>query len=210
MTKTLFLDTIKRISYFPQMRSRKAHWRGLALFAAATMVFGSISCGGPNVKSDYDHNVNFSQFHTYSWGQVKTANPLYVSRVKDAVDKDLQAKGWRMVPSGGAATIFATGQVNNQQQLETTYNSFGPGWGAGWGWGGWGWGGLGGFGTTTTTTRNTKIGSLVIDIFEANNKKLVWRGMISDKLSHEAQENAKDLNKGINELFKNFPHNANG
>ncbi|MGI8637730.1 MAG: DUF4136 domain-containing protein [Segetibacter sp.] len=211
MKTTFFLDTIKQGIGPSQKRSKTLYFRSFALLAAATLVFGSISCGGPNVKSDYDHKVNFSQFHTYSWGNVKTVNPLYVSRIKDAVNNDLQAKSWQMVSSGGDTTIFATGQVNNQQQLETVYRGFGGDWGGGWGWSDWGWGDTGGFGRYVTTTRNVKVGNLVIDIFEPNNKKLIWRGIISGKVSKGTQENTKDLTQGIDELFKKFPpNNANG
>lgn len=70
--------------------------------------------------------------HTYSWGSVKTSNPLYVERIKQVVNQELQAKGWQMVESGEDTTIFANGNVHNEKELETTYNDFGPGWG----WGG--------------------------------------------------------------------------
>jgi hypothetical protein len=66
-----------------------------------------------NVRTDYDHGANFSSYHTYSWGTVKTSNPLNEDRVKAAVDKDLQAKGWQLVASGGSATVFANGNVKD-------------------------------------------------------------------------------------------------
>jgi hypothetical protein len=39
---------------------------------AAAMLFSAGTLHAADVKTDYDHSVNFSQFHTYSWGQVKT------------------------------------------------------------------------------------------------------------------------------------------
>jgi hypothetical protein len=105
-----------------------------------------------------------------------------------------------MVANGGDATIFANGEVHNEKQLETMYNSLGPGWG-----GGWGWGDGGGFGTSTTTTVNQPVAHLIIDIFGTANKQLVWRGMIQRDVSNKAEKNIKELDKDIAKLFKDFP-----
>jgi hypothetical protein len=128
-----------------------------------------------------------------------------VDRIKQSVNQQLQAKGWQMVANGGDATIFANGEVHNEKQLETMYNSLGPGWGGGWGWGGWGWGDGGGFGTSTTTTVNQPVAHLIIDIFGTANKQLVWRGMIQRDVSNKAEKNIKELDKDIAKLFKDFP-----
>ena len=49
------------------------------------------------VKSDYDRSADFSQYKTYSWEQVQTQNPLWVDRIKTAVNSTLAAKGWTQV-----------------------------------------------------------------------------------------------------------------
>jgi hypothetical protein len=152
------------------------------------------------VKSDYSHSADFAHLHTYSWGTVKTTNPLYVDRVKHAVDQALQAKGWQLVANDGDTTVFAIGEVRDEKQLETTYNSIGPNWG-----GGWGWGSGGGFGTATTTTVHQPVGNLVIDIFTTADKKLVWRGIIERNISNNSEKNIKELDKDIAKLFKDFP-----
>ena len=38
-----------------------------------------------------------SQYHTYSWGHLHAADPLFEQRVREAVDQALQAKGLREV-----------------------------------------------------------------------------------------------------------------
>jgi hypothetical protein len=180
------------------------HWRRPAVLGAAALTF-AVWAFADTIKSDYDHHADFSRLHTYSWGQVKTADPLYVDRVKQSVQQALESKGWQLVPSGGDTTVFAVGEIRNEQQLETMYNSLGPGWGGGWGWGGWGWGGGGGFGTSTTTTVSHPVGSLVIDIFATSDKKILWRGIVQRDVSNKAEKNTKDLDKDISKLFKDFP-----
>jgi hypothetical protein len=176
------------------------------------MLGSSIVALAGNVRTDYDHSANFAQYHTYSWGNVKTSDPFYADRIKQAVNAQLQAKGWQLVPSGGSVTIFATDNVHNQKEVETMYNGLGGGWGGGWGWGRWGWGAgnPGGFGEATTTTSNQPVGNLVIDIFEGNTKNLLWRGLATEDLSTNANKNTKSLDADIKKMFKNFPPKSSG
>lgn len=183
--------------------------------AGALLLASSFAAFADNVRTDYDHSVDFTQYHTYSWGKVQTSEPFYVDRIKQAVNKELQTKGWQLVPTGGSVVVFAKDNVHNQQEVQTSYDNmgdpWGPGWGGGWGWGGWGWGGLaspGGFGTATTTTSNQPVGNLVIDLFDGKSKKLLWRGLATANLSTSAAKNTKSLDGDINRMFKTFPPKA--
>src|ERR1700737_3970921 len=51
------------------------------------------------VKTDYDRSADFSQYKTYSWEKVKQKDPLFVDRIKEAVNADLTAKGLTPVDS---------------------------------------------------------------------------------------------------------------
>jgi hypothetical protein len=175
--------------------------RNLAVGAAFALGLSALAMAA-EVKTDYDHKADFSKIHSYSWGQVSTSDPFYQQRIKDAVDKDLQAKGWQMVPSGGDVTIFAKGNVHNQQELETYYTGFGGGWGGRWGWGGWG---RPGWGDSTTTVTNQMVGMLVLDVFDGNSKNLLWRGSSEDDISKNSDKNTKELDKDIDKMLKNFP-----
>jgi hypothetical protein len=148
------------------------------------------------VKTDYDHSANFGQYKTYSWEKVQTRDPLLVERIKDAVNGALTAKGWTQVESGGDVSVVAMDIAHNQQTLNTFYDGFG---------GGWRWGG---FGDATTTTETYKVGSLVIDLFDAKTKNLIWRGSSSDTLSNNADKNTKNLDKGVQKMFAHFPPEA--
>jgi hypothetical protein len=148
------------------------------------------------VKTDYDHSANFGQYKTYSWEQVKTKDRLDVDRIKSAVNAALAAKGWTQVASGGDVSIVAMETTQNQQTLNTFYDGFG---------GGWRWRGFGGIGEATTTTDTYKVGTLVIDFFDTNTKALLWRGISSDTLSNNSNKNIKNLDKGVDKMFKHFP-----
>ena len=146
------------------------------------------------VKTDYDRSADFSQYKTYSWEKVQTQDPLLVDRIKEAVNADLTAKGLTPVDSGGDIAIVAIEMTKNQHTLNTFYDGFG---------GGWRWGG--GFGDATTTVDNYKVGTLVVDLFDAKTKKIIWRASSSDTLSDKSDKNIKNLDKGVQKMFAHFP-----
>ena len=49
------------------------------------------------------------------------------------------------------------------------------------------------------------VGTLVVDIFNAKSKQLVYRGTATDELSDKPEKNAKKLAKASDKLFKDFP-----
>jgi len=146
------------------------------------------------VKTDYDRGANFGQYKTYSWKKVQTKDQLLVDRIKSAVNSTLAAKGWTEVPSGGDVEVFAVETTQNQQTMDTFYNGLGGGRRFG-----------GGFGYATTTTETYKVGTLVVDLFDAKTEKLIWRGSASDTLSNNSDKNTKNLDKGVNKMFQHFP-----
>ena len=167
------------------------------IFASAglALLFATASFA-QQVKTDYDRSANFSQYKTYSWEKVQTQDPLWVDRIKEAVNATLAAKGLTPVESGGDIAIVAMETTQNQRTLNTFYDGFG---------GGWRWRGAGGFGTATTTVDNYKVGTLVVDLFDAHTKMLIWRGSVSDTLSDKSDKNIKNLYKGVQKMFDHFP-----
>lgn len=170
------------------------------------VLFGLLLCTSlrafaSNVKTDYDHSANFSQYKTYSWIKVQAGDSLWADRIRQDVDAQLAAKGWTKVDSNGSASIAAFRSTQEQPTLDTFYD----GLGGGWGWRGRGGFGGGGFGMSTTTTVDTKVGTIVVDIFDSQSKQLLWRAKDSGDLSGNPEKNAKNLNKEMSDMFKHFP-----
>ena len=160
-------------------------------------LFAGISAA-QQVKTDYDRAADFAQYKTYSWEHLKTKDPLFEDRIKNALNAALAVRGWTQVESGGDVSIVAIQMTSNQETLTTFYNGFGGGWG-------WRRFGGGGIGEATTTTETYKVGTLVVDLFDAKTKKLLWRGSSSDTLSNNSDKNIKNLDKGVEKMFKQFP-----
>ncbi len=117
-----------------------------------------------NITTDYDQNVNFAGYKTYSWATINTSNPLWGQRVKDAVNDELAAKGWSQAPSGGGVVL-----------------------------------------TATATVDANKVGTLIVDMFDAGTKNRIWRGVASGTLSNNSKKNIQNFHKGVERMFKQFP-----
>ena len=172
--------------------------RSITASAGVALLLASASFA-QQVKTDYAHGTDFSRYKTYSWEKVQTDDQLWVSRIKDAVNASLAAKGLTPVDSAGDLAIVAVEMTKTQRNLNTFYDNFG---------GGWRRGGFGGFGQATTTEDDYKVGTLVVDLFDANTKSLLWRGSASDTLSNKSERNIKNLDKGVTKMFDHYPPDA--
>jgi Domain of unknown function (DUF4136) len=172
--------------------------------AVCTLFFVAMlgSALAQQVKTDFDHQANFSQYKTYFWQEIKPANSLWDARIKSAVDAQLKEKGWTQADSGGDVAIVAIATTHTERTLQTFYDGMG---------GGWRWRGFGGMGEATTTEQDYKEGTLLIDMYDARTKQLIWRGSAEDTLSNKTERNEQNLNKGVAKMFKKFPvGNAKG
>jgi hypothetical protein len=167
---------------------RQALKVAIPMFAGVCLLLAS-------VKTDYDHGTDFGQYKSYSWiGTPQASNGLWSDRITQDVDAQLAARGWTKVASGGNANVSAFGRTQNEQTIDTFYTGIG---------GGWRW--RGGFGDAMTTVENTPVGTLVVDIFDASSKKLIWRGTATDTLSSKPDKNEKKLEHSVEDMFKHFP-----
>jgi hypothetical protein len=156
------------------------------------------------VNTDYNHSINFTQFHTFSFGQVHGSDELFTDRIRTEIARDLTARGWQQVPNGGDVIVTAIGGMKDQQEYNTFYTGFGPGWGWRRGWGG------GGFGDTMTTVNEVPVGTLIVDLYEGQSKQLLFRGTATDELSTKSEKNTAKLDKAIDKIFNKFPRKSQG
>jgi len=162
----------------------------------------SVTCLFAKTIVDYDHAVNFGKYHTYSVISVKVEDSLWNDTVAKDIDTQLAAKGWTKVASGGDVSISAVGSTHTQQTMENWYGGFGGGWyHRGW----WGVGGPG-----YIEVERTSVGTLHIDMFDTQSKKLIWHGVCTDTLTGNPEKNGKKLEKAIVDVFKKFPPKGKG
>jgi hypothetical protein len=165
-----------------------------SLLATSILTLLAVGVALATVNTDYSHSTTFSRYKTYSWTKVQAQDSLWQDRIQRAVDQELSAKGWSRVDSGGDVAVAAFGSTQNQQRLQTFYDNLG---------GGWFWRGMDG--VATTTVENVPVGTLMVDLFDKQSKKLIFRGTASDDLSNNADKNEKKLEKDVADMFKHFP-----
>jgi hypothetical protein len=128
------------------------------------------------------------QDRTYSWIGAKASN-AWTDRITKSVGAQFAAKGWVKLQSGGDAVISAFLRVNSDQNLQSYYTDFG---------GSWRWQGIG-----KTTRGEVEVGTLVIDVFDGQSKKLLWTGSATEALSDKPAKN--QLEQSIGYMLRDFP-----
>jgi hypothetical protein len=166
------------------------------LFVAALALGFASSALAQEVNTDYDRSANFGAIKTFavkigtSWG-----NPITEKRVLSEIEQALASKGWKPAPEGTAdALVVLHGASETKKDLNTFYS----GYGGGWGYRGWG---MGGMGSASTTVSEYRVGTLVVDIFDAKTKQLMFRGTAQDELSDKPEKNIKKMEKVSEKMF---------
>ena len=175
--------------------------REMTVSVAIALVIGVLagSAQAQDVKTDFDRGANFSGYKSFAlkigtpWG-----NPLGEKRVAEEVSEAITKKGWTAAAEGSSDTLVVLhGATEQKRNLNTFYSGMG-----GWGYGGWG--GMG-MGSSTTTVSEYTVGTLVVDIFDAKTKQLLFRGTATDELSNKPEKNIKKAEKASAKMFKDFP-----
>jgi Domain of unknown function (DUF4136) len=187
-----------------------------AKFSTA-LVLALVACSltfAQDVRTNYVPGTDFSKYRTYAWidelqGVPKVGehvDQILDAQVKQAIDSQMEAKGFTKVADGGKPDLLLGYQLMIDQEKQI--NGFGDNWG---GWGGWGpWGGAG-FGSFSANTSTNYVGTFVIGMYDAVAKKLVWIGGAQHAIepSKKPEKNQERLNKGAQKLLKDFPPGRN-
>jgi hypothetical protein len=147
---------------------------------------------------DYDPDADFAAIKTYAWAEQNhpEISDLMHKRIIQAVDEQLQAKGLSQTQSDPDVYVTYHGDDDERTVIDTTSYGYrySPRWYH-----------RGGVSAATTQVRTYKQGTLIVDIYRASEKQLIWRGTITGTISDNPQKNAKNISKGTEKLFKEYP-----
>lgn len=156
----------------------------------------------------WDDDYDFSTSSTYQWQappegvSLEAADPFLHEKIVTAIEAELGKHGLSKVESN--PDVFVTYYASKDTQVRLQSDSYGYGFG-GYGTGGWGYYGYGVAGPVSTTTQVIEYeeGTLVIDIWDASTKELVWRGTQSGILvSDKREKTEKAVMKAIEAMAK--------
>jgi hypothetical protein len=172
----------------------------IILTLLALLLLVSTGAHAQKVNVDFDKDADFAKYTTFAVALNQSEpprNPLMAQRALKGVGYHLTLKGLREVEESPDLYVVLYGILNQEKQLNVTGYGYGPGWGR--------WGGAWGGGTATATTTTYNVGTLVVDIYDARTKQIIWRGVGTDTISDKPEKNEKKLNKVLEKMFKKFP-----
>ncbi len=172
---------------------------GLVILVIAVAVTASAM----DIYVDFDRSGRFSWYKTYAWmdtdeTSLEGHNDLMHSRIKTAILNQL-SQG-RMTEDNENPNLYITYHAVSTQAMKVDPISFGVGFGGGWAMDPY-WGGVG---VSTASAATYEQGTLIIDIWEAETKKLVWRGVAVDAFVDDPDKADKKIAKAIEKMIKKW------
>jgi hypothetical protein len=153
------------------------------------------------VVLDYAHEFDFKSVTTFQYVDTKDTNikdSLMADRVVSAIKKELGTHGLGEVQDAPDLLVTYHFSTQDNQVFHTTSMGMGRA-GRGAGWGRWGAGGMG-MGTSTTRATTFTEGTLVIDLYDPEEQKLVWRGSGTVTLKGKPEAQMKQVGKVLKKL----------
>jgi hypothetical protein len=147
---------------------------------------------GQQVSVNYNHSQNFTQYHTYAWASDnanKVQDSILAQVAIQNIDAALQNKGMQMVKPDQNPDVLVSASGGLKQQ--TSYSA-------------WGMRGIGG-GMGGITPEQNVIGTLIVDLYDAKNQSLLWRGIAQNTLNNNGSKNQQMVQKGVAKMFKQWP-----
>ena len=182
----------------------------LSILASVLLLAGCAS--GPNVRSDYDRSVDFSQYRTYNFfNPLGIENPNYStifgSVFREAISQEMESRGY--VKSDDPDLLLNVSARLQDKTKVTTYNDPYPAGYYGYRRGYYDpWRGYG-YGTSTHVSQYTE-GTVNIDMVDAGAKRMIWEGVAVGRVK-EGRSNDEvrtAINNVVTEMFSSFPFRA--
>ncbi len=171
----------------------------LAVLFLNNLAFGQI-------YTDYDKTVDFNEYKTFTFkgwekDSDKQLTDLDKSRITDAFKSEFEKRGLTMDNDNPdmAVTLYV---VIEQKTSTTAYTNYtgGLGYGARWGYG------MGmGSSSTTVNQYDYREGTLVIDFYDEESKKMIRQGSLESTVEEKGKKREKSIPKNIEKLMKKYP-----
>lgn len=190
-------------------------WRVRIGAALLTLLLGA--CTGVPVSTDYNTEYRFQPQSSYAWlererefSDPRVDNDLVEARVRRAVDSQLRAKGLTQAQSVESADLLVSYHIGREDKIDVqTFRShfgyypcwhcYGPHWG------------YGPHGDDIWVSEYTQ-GTLVIDVIDAESRKLVWHGVAERRLPSfkTPQERDAYIRETVTAILARFPPGGAG
>ncbi|KMJ92847.1 hypothetical protein HMPREF3069_15185 [Achromobacter xylosoxidans] len=181
------------------------------MLASGSLVTILAACASsPAIKSDYDHQADFSRYRTFGYmsplGTDKAGySTLLTERLKDATRGQMEMRGYVYDAANPDLLVNFNGKLQQKTQVtEAPPPPMGPyyGYRSGFygGWPGYGWG--------DTVYQYTE-GTLNIDLVDARRKQMVWEGVaVGEVQNPDTATSSQNIDKAVAGIFAKYPFRA--
>jgi hypothetical protein len=160
-------------------------------FPMLLLVFGLGTALAQEVNVEWDPDTDFTKYGTYKWEEgTPLENPLLQQEVVSVVESELSAEGLVKVETDPNVFVTTHGSVKEEIPGMTRFGDHGAGWGR-----------SKQFRTPPSYTK----GTVVVDIWDANRKALVWQGTATNTLTNDTEKNSSKIREVVVEMFKKYP-----
>jgi len=160
------------------------------------------SCSSIRVYSDFDNNIDFSNYKTFAYFKPEIdrvdISDLDKRRILKAIDNEMSLKGLSKSETPDLLIGFTT--KAKDKIYVNNFNNFSWGWGWGWGFNPWLWG-PNGFNTISTKTE----GTLYVNIIDATTRQLVWQGKGRGGIDENIKNRNERISLFVKEIVGNYP-----
>ena len=157
----------------------------IRIFAVIACVLLAAAVYAQKVTMDSNPSAPFGSYGRYAWTDGTPApDPLVEQRIHAIVNAELSARG---LTESNTPDLYVATHTVTQQHPQLVVNGFE--------------GGPVGAASVDTYT----MGTLVVDLYDAHTRQMVWRGVATDSVSDKSEKNAQRINKAVQKMFAKYP-----
>jgi hypothetical protein len=156
------------------------------------------------ITTDYDKTVDFTKYKTFmfkGWENDSDdeINQLNRDRILAAFEHEFKSRNLVMdsINPDMAVTLYV---VIKDKTSTTAYTNYygGMGYRRSFGYGT-------GYGSTSYSQREYREGTIIIDFYDQNEKKLIWEGVLQTEVKEKAKKREKTIPENIRKLMYKYP-----
>jgi hypothetical protein len=174
-------------------------WMAGAIVAAALA-----GCAPMRIDVDYDPSARFDGLRSWDWaseapkrtGNPRIDNSLFDARVRRAVEERLAAQGYERREAAPDFLVEYHAALDRRLDARQIYTGFGYGPGY--------WGP---YGDVQTIVREYEQGTLILDVLDPRERRLLWRGVAEAEVypTGSPEERAQRIAEAVRRILERFP-----
>ena len=167
----------------------------------AMSVLVLMGCAGIAVQYDYDPDVDFTRYKTFSWMPMSTqdsgarenlSGPFIEKRIRKSLAEGLTTSGLRYVRKG--ADVLVAYQLRYERKSEVRVGGYGAGY-------------IHAPYPYAVDVRKYREGTLIVDLVDPETKELIWRGWSVSDLHRavDPQQEQEKIAWAVRTILEHYP-----